>query len=82
MLYKAENGKLNPWEDGEFLESINDVWVSKNANSPWSFQIMFIDSVNDNWVYRREKSIKQPKSSIYKNERRHPLFKARNSTSL
>ncbi|WP_326943016.1 hypothetical protein [Aneurinibacillus migulanus] len=65
MLYKAENGKLNPWEDGEFLESINDVWVSKNANSPWSFQIMFIDSVNDNWVYRREKSIKQPKSSIY-----------------
>ncbi|GED15453.1 hypothetical protein [Aneurinibacillus migulanus] len=65
MLYKAENGKLNPWEDGEFLEPINDVWVSKNANSPWSFQIMFIDSVNDDWVYRREKSIKQPKSSIY-----------------
>jgi hypothetical protein len=65
VLYKAGGGQVVPWEDGELLESINDVWVSKNANSPWSFQIMLLDSVDDDWVYRRENSINQPKSSIY-----------------
>jgi hypothetical protein len=65
LLYKAGRGKVVPWEDGEFLESINDVWVSKNANSPWSFQIMFLDNVHDDWIYRRERSIKKLKSSIY-----------------
>ena len=65
VLYKAGGGKAVPWEDGEYLESINDVWVSKNANSPWSFQIMLLDSVHDNWIYRRERSIKKLKSSIY-----------------
>ncbi|MFP7298943.1 nucleotidyltransferase domain-containing protein [Neobacillus niacini] len=64
-LYKVSNKKLTPWRDGEFLESINDVWVSKNANSPFSFQLMFLESVNDEWVYRREKSIRVPKSRIY-----------------
>jgi hypothetical protein len=64
-LYKAESGRLAPWKDGEFLDSVHDVWVSRNENSPWSFQLMLMDSVKDEWVYRREKSIKRPKSSMY-----------------
>jgi hypothetical protein len=65
MLYKAQNGKLKPWEDGEFLTSINDVWLSKNTDSPWSFQIMLVDSENNEWIYRREKSIKRAKHKIF-----------------
>jgi hypothetical protein len=65
MLYKAQNGKLKPWEDGEFLTSINDVWLSKNTDSPWSFQIMLVDSENNEWIYRREKSIKRAKNKIF-----------------
>ncbi|KOO49895.1 nucleotidyltransferase domain-containing protein [Viridibacillus arvi] len=65
ILYKAEAGKLKPWKDGEYLESTNDIWVSKNEDSPWTFQIMLIDSENNDWIYRREKSIKKGKNEIF-----------------
>ena len=64
-LYKAQNGKLEPWENGEILNNINDIWVSKNSASPWSFQIMLVDSENNEWIYRREKSIKRAKDKIF-----------------
>ncbi|OMF37667.1 hypothetical protein BK133_03745 [Paenibacillus sp. FSL H8-0548] len=63
-LYKAENGKLDRWEEGEFLAVTNDIWVSKDSNSPWAFQIMLIDSNHDSWIYGREKSIRRPMADI------------------
>lgn len=63
-LYKAENGKLLHWEDGEYLMSARDVWVSKNHVEPWAFQIMIMDSEDGNWIYRREKSIKRVMDEI------------------
>ncbi|MGE7837580.1 nucleotidyltransferase domain-containing protein [Viridibacillus arvi] len=57
LLYKAEKGKLIPWADDEFLNSTIDVWVCKNIDSPWAFQIMLFDTEESNWVYRRENSI-------------------------
>ncbi|MCQ6561824.1 nucleotidyltransferase domain-containing protein [Paenibacillus mendelii] len=59
-LYKAEDGKLSDWEEGEFLATTQDIWVSKDSNSPWAFQIMFIDTEQDYWIYRREKAIRRP----------------------
>lgn len=63
-LYKAENGKLALWEKGEFLSTTNDIWVSKDSNSPWAFQIMLIDLNHDSWIYGREKSINKPMADI------------------
>ncbi|KGP73452.1 nucleotidyltransferase domain-containing protein [Pontibacillus yanchengensis] len=57
-LYKAENGKLEAWIQGEYLCSKHDIWVSKDANSSWAFQIMLVDTENDEWIYQREKSIR------------------------
>jgi len=34
MLYKAENGKLVLWQEGEFLKTTKDIWVSKSSSSP------------------------------------------------
>ncbi|MCR8985466.1 hypothetical protein NW801_10430 [Brevibacillus laterosporus] len=64
-LYKAKDGKLMIWEEGEFLKSTNDVWVSKNNNSPWAFQIMLIDIEESYWIYKREKSIKRAINEIF-----------------
>lgn len=44
MLYKAEDGKLALWDDGEYLNSTNDIWVSKSSETPWAFQIMILIS--------------------------------------
>lgn len=64
-LYKAEDGKLVPWEDGDYLEVTKDVWISKNEDSPWVFQIMLIDCDNNDWIYGREKSIRKAKEKIF-----------------
>ncbi|MYL54930.1 hypothetical protein GLW08_16470 [Pontibacillus yanchengensis] len=63
-LYKAENGKLVSWKQGEYLGSTNDIWVSKDAYSSWAFQIMLVDTDNDEWIYRRDKSIRASKEKI------------------
>lgn len=64
VLYKAKNGKIEAWNQGEYLETTNDIWVSKEANSSWAFQIMLADSENDEWIYRRDRSIRETKGKI------------------
>jgi hypothetical protein len=63
-LYKAEQGKLARWEEGEFLTATKDIWVTKDSSSPWAFQIMLIDVNQDFWIYGRDKSIYRPKTDI------------------
>lgn len=75
-LYKARDGKVSLWTEGENLDSVNDVWVKKERQSPWAFQIMLMDSEQDNWVYRREKMIKVPKAQLFsKDENKVPYLK-------
>lgn len=64
MLYRAEDGKLILWEDGAYLNSTNDVWVSKSDDSPWAFQLMIIDTEENFWTYKRNTSIKRPVAEI------------------
>ncbi len=65
MLYKAEDGKLDLWEDGEYLNSTNDIWVSKSSETPWAFQIMIIDTEENYWIYKRDKSVRRPIDEIF-----------------
>ncbi|ULL18363.1 hypothetical protein DVH26_30195 [Paenibacillus sp. H1-7] len=64
MLYRAEDGKLSLWEDGEYLNSTHDVWVTKNDESPWAYQLMIIDTEDDYWIYKRDKSIRKPMAEM------------------
>ncbi|MFJ8091059.1 nucleotidyltransferase domain-containing protein [Lysinibacillus sp. NPDC095746] len=65
MLYKAENGKLVPWQEGEFLKTTNDIWATKSSSSPWAFQIMLVETEQQSWIYRREKSIRRRLEEIF-----------------
>ncbi|GIN96996.1 hypothetical protein J6TS1_28660 [Siminovitchia terrae] len=65
MLYKAEDGKLDLWEDGEYLNSTNDIWVSKSSETPWAFQIMIIDTEENSWIYNKDKSVRRPIDNIF-----------------
>ncbi|MBK3493629.1 hypothetical protein JFL43_01855 [Viridibacillus sp. YIM B01967] len=65
MLYKAENGKLVLWQEGEFLKTTNDIWVSKSSSSPWVFQIMLVETEQQSWIYSREKSIRRRLEDIF-----------------
>lgn len=63
-LYKADQGTISLWEEGEYLHSVGDVWVSRNEEAPFSFQIMLVEVELDSWVYRREPSIRRPLQDI------------------
>lgn len=65
MLYKAENGKLVLWQEGEFLKTTNDIWVSKSSSSPWAFQMMLVETEQQSWIYRRDKSIRREIEDIF-----------------
>lgn len=67
-FYKAKAGTLSLWTEGESLHDVNEIWVSKNSRSPWSFQIMLLDSDQDQWVYRREKTIQAPKADLFRED--------------
>ncbi|AQQ53563.1 nucleotidyltransferase domain-containing protein [Planococcus lenghuensis] len=75
-LYKAKDGKLSLWGEGDFLNTVNDIWVSKDNHSPWSFQIMLMNCEYDKWIYRREKTIKIPKVELFSHtEKNFPYLK-------
>nr|WP_068783632.1 hypothetical protein [Paenibacillus phocaensis] len=65
MLYKAQDGKLELWEDGEYLNFTGDIWVSKSSETPWAFQMMIIDTEEKFWTYKRDQSIRRPLDEIY-----------------
>lgn len=64
-LFKAKDGKLSLWSADEYLDSINSVWVSRDSQSPWAFEIMFMDSEQDNWIYRREKTVQEARVELF-----------------
>lgn len=64
-MYKAQDGELSLWFADDYLDSINSVWVSKDSQSSWSFEIMFMDSEEDNWIYRRDKTIQEAKQELF-----------------
>lgn len=63
MLYRAEEGKLSLWE-GEYLDSTNDIWISKSEESPWVFQLMIINIEDNFWTYKSDESIRRPVAEI------------------
>ncbi len=67
-LYKAKDGKLSLWLEGEYLDAVSDIWISRDNQSPWAFQIMLMDCEQGNWIYRREKTIKVSKEELFSTE--------------
>jgi len=58
-------GTLRPWLAGEHLDAaIHDIWVRRDATSPWRFQLMLDESDGDDWVFRRDARIRLPMTGL------------------
>ena len=54
-------GTLRPWLPGESLPpAIHDIWVRRNADDAWRFQLMLNPGGPDEFVYRRDPGIRMP----------------------
>lgn len=65
ILYKAYKGTLERWESKELLGQVNDIWVKKDEQSAWVFQLMFVDKIEEDWVYRRHSVIRRKANDIF-----------------
>lgn len=63
-IYHTHAPGLRFWRDNTFLEKIPNVWVRRDGESPWAFEIMFQESLQDRWLYRRNTSIQKPIEEI------------------
>ena len=58
-------GALRPWPLGEELPPhLHDVWIRRDAGSPWRFQLMIDDVDGDDWLFRRDHRIRRPIASL------------------
>ncbi|CAI6080600.1 ATP-grasp domain-containing protein [Cohnella sp. JJ-181] len=64
-LHLAEKGALTRLRPGDVLTSETDIWVRRDAGSPWAFQLMLIDVAHGEWIYRRERSVRRPAAEMY-----------------
>jgi hypothetical protein len=54
-------GTLRPWEQGEVLPShVHDIWVRRDANDDWRFQLMLNPGGPDELVFRRDQRLRWP----------------------
>lgn len=53
-------GSLRPWPLGEELAPrVHDIWVRRDADDPWRFQLMIADVDGADWVYRRDRRVRR-----------------------
>jgi hypothetical protein len=59
QLFRTKSPGLAPWPPRTLLAPpVNDVWVRRDDDAGWAFQIMLMDTEGDEWVYRRLPSIR------------------------
>nr|WP_286672493.1 hypothetical protein [Cohnella hashimotonis] len=64
-LHLAENGRLTLLGAEDRLTEETDIWVRRDAQSPWAFQLMLIDVVDGMWTYRRSRSVRRPAAELF-----------------
>lgn len=58
-IYHTHAPGLRYWRDGNFLESIPNIWLRRDKASPWAFEVIFEESIADRWIYRRNPVIQR-----------------------
>lgn len=65
QLFKTKQPGLAPWPVGEPLPpKIDDVWIRRDDEAPWAFQLVIAQSEGDQWVYDRLPAIRRPLEAI------------------
>ncbi|MGH8795053.1 MAG: nucleotidyltransferase domain-containing protein [Stackebrandtia sp.] len=60
-LWEAHSGSLTPLFPGnEVYAECGQLWVRREATSPWLFEILLSAVDGDDWVFKRDHSIRMP----------------------
>ncbi|MBJ7608812.1 MAG: amino acid transporter [Candidatus Dormibacteraeota bacterium] len=64
-LWQARDGFIKPLARADAIgEEISQLWLRRNASSPWELDLLLTPTDGDDWLYRRENSVRRPVGSI------------------
>lgn len=64
-LEKAHDGKLTPWEDGEFLsQPLHTVWCRSDAHEPGFVEFQLDDIDDARFAFRRDPTLTLPRERM------------------
>jgi Aminoglycoside-2''-adenylyltransferase len=64
-LWEAESGALKPLAADEALrEEVSQVWIRRDAYSPWLVDLLLTPTDGEDWLYKRDQRIRRPLASI------------------
>lgn len=65
-LWQADDGWLRPLlPDDPLREGVNQLWVRRDAGSPWVLDVLLVPGDGSEWVYRRDESTRLPWSRAH-----------------
>jgi hypothetical protein len=67
-LWEAHAGTLRPLRPGEpMTEGREQLWVRRDAYSPWLLDLVFSPGGGETWVYKRDRDLERPMSEAVRN---------------
>ncbi len=61
----AQDGKLRPWADGEYLpDGDGSIWCRRYPGSEWILQVLFGESGDGHWEFRRNRNVSLPLEAL------------------
>ena len=64
-LWEAHQGSLRPLRPGAALaEGREQLWVRRNAASPWVLDLLLTPSDGDTWLFKRDERVRLPLASV------------------
>jgi hypothetical protein len=64
-LWEVQQGNLRPLMPGDRLSADREqLWVRRDAASPWILDLLLAPSEGDDWLYKRDHSVRMPLEAI------------------
>ncbi len=60
-VWQADSGSLKPLtRDGILGEEVSQLWLRRDAYSPWELDLLLTATDGDDWLYKRNNSVRRP----------------------
>lgn len=64
-LWQADSGWIAPLPlRGRLRDDTSQLWLRRNAHSPWELDLLLTPTDGDDWLYKRDARIRRPLNSI------------------